>query len=73
MEGTSMAAPVVTGIVALLYSVKPNITPDQVWDVLRTTVRSFQPGGQCELNPTLCGAGIVNAGAAVAAAMALPN
>ena len=73
MEGTSMAAPVVTGIVALLYAAKPTITPDQVWDVLRTTVRTFKPGGQCALNPTLCGAGIVNAGAAVAAALALPN
>jgi serine protease len=70
-EGTSMAAPVVTGVVALIYSVKPNITFDQVWDVLSSTVTKFPTGGECETKK-FCGIGIVNAGAAVAAASALP-
>ncbi len=70
-EGTSMAAPVVSGVVALIYSVKPNISFDQVWEVLKTTVTKFPSGGECATK-NICGAGIVNAGAAVAAAAALP-
>jgi len=70
-EGTSMAAPVVTGVVALIYSLKPKITFDKVWDVLKATVTPFPPGSSCETKSN-CGAGIVNAGAAVAAALALP-
>ncbi|MEY3845812.1 MAG: hypothetical protein RJA66_79 [Actinomycetota bacterium] len=70
-EGTSMATPVVSGVVALIYSVKPNITFDQVWEVLKATVTKFPAGSQCETK-NICGVGIVNAGAAVAAAAALP-
>ena len=70
-EGTSMASPVVTGVVALIYSVKPNITFDQVWEVLSSTVTKFPTGSECELKK-FCGIGIVNAGAALAAASALP-
>jgi len=65
-EGTSMAAPHVTGVVALMFSVKPTLTPDQVESILKRTARAFpQPCNQC-------GAGIVDAAAAVAAAKALP-
>ena len=70
-EGTSMAAPVVAGVVALIYSVKPGITFDQVWEVIKSTVTKFPAGSTCEVKG-ICGAGIVNAGAAVAAAAALP-
>jgi serine protease len=70
-EGTSMATPVVAGVVALIYSVKPKITFDQVWEVLKATVTAFPEGSSCALKSN-CGAGIVNAGAAVAAAAALP-
>jgi serine protease len=70
-EGTSMAAPVVTGVVALIYSVKPNINFDQVWEVLSSTVTKFPAGSACETKK-YCGIGIVNAGAALAAASALP-
>lgn len=37
LSGTSMAAPVVTGIVALMRSVKPNMTITQISDALRKT------------------------------------
>jgi hypothetical protein len=66
-----MAAPIVAGVVALIYSLKPKITFDKVWDVLKASVTPFPPGSSCETNAN-CGAGIVNAGAAVAAALALP-
>jgi serine protease len=65
-EGTSMAAPVVSGIVALLYSIKPTLTFDEAWNIISKTVKPFKPGGQCATSTTgLCGIGIVNAGAAV--------
>lgn len=70
-EGTSMATPVVAGVIALIYSVKPTITFDDVWKVLESTVTKFPAGSVCE-QQKICGAGIVNAGAAVAAAAALP-
>ena len=65
-EGTSMAAPVVSGIIALLYSIKPTLTFDEAWNIISKTVKPFKPGGQCATSTTgLCGIGIVNAGAAV--------
>lgn len=65
-EGTSMAAPVVAGVVALLYSVKPNITFDQVYEVLKNSVTKFKAGGDCATSTiTRCGVGIVNAGNAL--------
>lgn len=70
-EGTSMAAPVVSGVVALMYSMKPSITFDQVWDILKVTVTPFKAGGICDTQK-ICGVGILNAGAALAAVAALP-
>jgi serine protease len=64
-SGTSMAAPHVAGVAALLYAVKPTITPDQVGQILRSTARSFPapcPG---------CGAGLLDAYAAITAAQTL--
>jgi serine protease len=66
-EGTSMAAPVVSGIIALLYSMKSTMTFDDAWGLISKTVTPFKAGGQCALSTTgMCGIGIVNAGAAVA-------
>lgn len=61
-QGTSMATPHVAGVVALMYSVKPSITPDEVESILKSTARSFP--GTCNQ----CGSGIVDATAAVKAA-----
>jgi serine protease len=74
-EGTSMAAPILAGVVALMYSVEPTLTYDEVWQILKSTVTPFASGTVCQrgvgTNSQLCGAGIVNAGAAVEAAIKL--
>jgi serine protease len=64
--GTSMAAPHVSGVVSLMLSRNPNLTPDQVLQVLQETAKPFPVEGLCDLLFP-CGAGIVDAGAAVAA------
>ena len=69
-QGTSMSTPVVTGIVALLLSVNPNLTPAQVESILRSSARPFPTGVStpCSSNPSdtyHCGAGIVDAAAAL--------
>ncbi len=61
MAGTSMAAPHVAGVIALMWSKVPSLTTSQLKNTLYATARSFPiacPG---------CGIGIVNAAAAVAA------
>ena len=67
-QGTSMATPHVTGVSALLYSVNPNLTPDDIEYLLKSSARAFP--GTC----TDCGSGIIDAGAAVrlAASASLP-
>ena len=71
-EGTSMATPIVAGVVALVYSIKPNITFDDVWlKVILPSLTPFAEGTQCAVKKT-CGAGIISASAAVALAISLP-
>jgi len=66
MEGTSMSAPHVTGIVALMLEVNPNLDYDQVVNILQSTARSdgFTGTG---LADNMFGAGKVDALAAVQA------
>jgi len=95
--GTSFAAPLVTGTVALMLSAQPAMTPVQVRVVLQATARPFPTSGgdngdgtpvpacaapqfdavgqpvdqaQCYCTIDTCGAGMLDAGAAVAAAPA---
>lgn len=65
-QGTSMAAPHVSGIAALLYGRNPTITPAALLQLLQETARPFPPGSTCT---GICGAGIVDAGRAVAGAV----
>lgn len=62
--GTSMATPVVSGVVALMFSVNVNLTPDQITTMLKASARALP--APC----VKCGAGIVDANAAVALASA---
>jgi serine protease len=64
-QGTSMATPHVTGVVSLMLSVAPGLTPSQVTSLLRSSATPFPVGSTCIGS---CGAGILNAAAAVAAA-----
>ncbi|HUL93628.1 MAG TPA: S8 family serine peptidase [Burkholderiales bacterium] len=75
-QGTSMAAPHVAGIASLMFSVNPSLTPAQVLSTIQATSRAFpagtgSTGGDC--TTALCGAGIINAAAAVTASLPPPN
>lgn len=83
--GTSFSSPLVAGVVGLMYSVQPNLTPANARSKLTTTARAFPTSGsgtgvaqcrtpsenviqdECYCNTTFCGAGMLDAGAAVAA------
>jgi serine protease len=92
--GTSFAAPLVSGTAALILSVQPALTPQQVRQVLQATARPFPTTGgdngdgtpvpqctvpqydsfgnpvdqlQCYCTTYTCGAGMLNAGAALSA------
>ena len=83
--GTSFSAPLVAGTVALMISANPSLTPAQVLNALKQTVRTFPASGasagvqacvtptataqntECYCTTSTCGAGMLDAGAAVAA------
>lgn len=65
VEGTSFAAPIVAGIAACLREADPSITPARVREILVATAQAV-PGAPVERQ----GAGAVDAGAAVRAAIA---
>lgn len=64
MQGTSMAAPHVSGVAALMISANSTLPINMVPTIMKETARAFP--GAC----SNCGAGIVNAAAAVKSAYA---
>lgn len=69
-NGTSFAAPHATGVASLLLGVRPKLSPAMLRSYLTRTVTRF-PGGQCDPQPgRTCGAGTLNAEAALKAALA---
>lgn len=70
-NGTSMSAPVVSGIVSLMLSVDPTLTPDLVLTILKNSARAFpNPRAGYSIGT---GFGIVDAKAAVATVLARKN
>ncbi|WP_457350699.1 S8 family peptidase [Roseateles sp. P5_D6] len=90
--GTSFSAPIVSGIVGLMASVRPGLTSAEATQILKSTARPFPTSGggsaadgnppqckapsataqdECYCTTSTCGAGMVDAAAAVAATQAL--
>jgi len=68
-QGTSQAAPHISGVASLMLAVNPSLTPAQLKQIMADTATGFAAGSICDL--TICGAGIVNAYRAVFASKAL--
>ncbi len=66
--GTSVAAPVVSGVISLMLAVAPGMTAAQVRSALIASAQPFPTGSTC--TTAICGAGIVNALGAVRVAQA---
>lgn len=69
-QGTSMAAPHVAGLMALLYARDPTMTPSRALAVIKNTATPFATTKDAKRScaaPTTCGAGIIDAAAAVEA------
>lgn len=76
--GTSFSAPIVSGVASMMLAVNPDLSVDQLVEGLTSTVRphvarsglaSCQPDtlqGNCNCTTTTCGAGLLDADAAVA-------
>jgi len=63
--GTSAAAPQVSGVVSMMLARDPTLTAGRVLSILQGTAREFPPGSVCR-NGNVCGAGILDAGLAMA-------
>ncbi|MGW0549993.1 S8 family serine peptidase [Streptomyces altiplanensis] len=67
-QGTSMAAPHIAGLAALLKEAKPSLTPAQIESTIKNKARTLP--GTCTGG---CGAGLSDAGATVASVLGTPT
>ncbi len=65
LRGTSMAAPHVSGVAALAFSLNGQLSPQQVRNLINQNTRSFPAASDCTMS--LCGTGIVDAEATLLA------
>lgn len=65
--GTSFAAPIVSGVVSLMFAARNDLTTPQVISALTTTARPHPSETYCTQagNPGVCGAGMLDANGAV--------
>lgn len=71
--GTSMATPHVAATAALMLSVQPALTPDDITTLLKQSARPFPAGTYCATHPGVCGAGLLDAGSALTQAQGSPT
>lgn len=71
-RGTSMAAPHVAGVVALMLSVKPTLTPANIKSYLQSSARAHPAGTYCTTTTGVCGSGLLDAAGALNAIPAAP-
>lgn len=67
VSGTSFSSPITAGVAALIWSVNPNLTPAQVETIIFSTCKDLGTAG----DDAVYGHGLIDAGAAVAAAGAV--
>lgn len=68
-QGTSMAAPHVSGVVALMLSANSKLMPADIETILKKTARKFPKVSKQQCSTYSCGEGIMDAGKAVQAAV----
>lgn len=72
-QGTSFATPMVSGVIGLMLAVNPSLTPAQIVATLKTSARPHPANTFCTRTSTaVCGAGLLDADAAVALAPTPP-
>lgn len=65
-SGTSMAAPHVSGVAALVKASDPNKTPGQILTLLQSTVQAFPvTGSSLDCTTSTCGSGLLTAGSVI--------
>ena len=65
-QGTSMASPHVAGVMALMLSADPSLTPADLTQRLRETARALDATACNRPSGSACGAGLIDAAAALA-------
>jgi serine protease len=70
---TGVAAAHVSGVVSLMLSTNPAMTPTYILQTLQKTAKAFPTTGGPTCNTDICGSGIVDAGAALKSDLIITN